>query len=541
MYLFVLCRKTSTNLNFFNEFHRHARLPKGISAPFLALIPKTSNPQGLGEYRPISLIGCLYKMLSKVLAGRFKKVLKCVISSVQSAFLTGRNILDGVVVVNEVMDMAKRQRKKCVILKADFEKAYDSVSWSYLDYMLDRLGFGVKWRGWMRTCFSSNSISILVNGSPTEEFVAQKGLKQGDPLAPFLFLVAAEGLAGLVRRGVESNNLNGFKLSESLSVELLQFADDTIFFCDGGDRSVWCLKAILRSFELVSGLKVNFAKSNVIGINMEERTMEGISQFLSCRLGSMSFKFLGVPVGANPRLRSTWQPIIDSIKARLNSWKSRQLSIGGRVTLINSVLASLPLFLFSFYKAPKKVIEEIIKLQRRFLWGGDGENKKMAWVSWDTICISKEKGGLGIKNLEAFNLALLIKWRWRILVEEGNSLWKDILVERYGLKGRWPRAQDFGREWGKTSIWWRDLCLLGDGTNLVNGWFDDIVKIKVGRGNMVQFWNDKWLGRECFAELFPTIYSSCNIKDAVVEEMGSWSGEVWQWNWEWAAELLPNE
>ena len=147
MYLFVLCRKTSTNLNFFNEFHRHARLPKGISASFLALIPKTTNPQGLGEYRPISLIGCLYKMLSKVLAGRFKKVLKCVISSVQSAFLTGRNILDGVVVVNEVMDMAKRQRKKCVILKADFEKAYDSVSWSYLDYMLDRLGFGVKWRG----------------------------------------------------------------------------------------------------------------------------------------------------------------------------------------------------------------------------------------------------------------------------------------------------------------------------------------------------------------------------------------------------------
>ncbi|KHN46938.1 Putative ribonuclease H protein, partial [Glycine soja] len=127
--------------------------------------------------------------------------------------------------------------------------------------------------------------------------------------------------------------------------------------------------------------------------------------------------FLGVPVGANPRLRSTWQLIIDSIKARLNSWKSRQLSIGGRITLINSVLASLPLFLFSFYKAPKKVIEKIIKLQRRFLWGGDGENKKMAWVSWDTICISKEKGGLGIKNLEAFNLALLIKWRWKILVE----------------------------------------------------------------------------------------------------------------------------
>lgn len=106
--------------------------------------------------------------------------------------------------MNEVLDMAKRKKRECVVLKADFENAYDSVSWSYLEYMLGRMGFNERWRKWMRVCITSNSISVLVNGSPTEEFVAQRGLKQGDSLAPFLFLIAFESLAGLVRCGVEA-------------------------------------------------------------------------------------------------------------------------------------------------------------------------------------------------------------------------------------------------------------------------------------------------------------------------------------------------
>lgn len=189
-----------------------------------------------------------------------------------------------------------------------------------------------------------------------------------------------------MRYGVETNNLTGFKVNNFLSFSMLQFADDTIFFCDGKRKSIWCLKAIFRSFEMVSGLKVNFAKNNIMGFNIQERVLRGISHFLACNIGTVPFKFLGVLVGANPRRISTWQPVIDNIKARLNSWKSRQLSIGGRVTLINSILLSLPLYLFSFFKAPKKVLDEIVKLQRRFLWGGNGDIKKMAWVNWNLVC-----------------------------------------------------------------------------------------------------------------------------------------------------------
>lgn len=228
----------------------------------------------------------------------------------------------------------------------------------------------------MNTCITSNSISVLVNGSPTEEFSTQKGIKQGDPLAPFLFLIVVEGLTGLVRKGEEANCLEGFKIDDNLSISMMQFADDTIFLCNGDDRSIWCLKVILRSFELVSGLKVNFAKTNVVGLNLEDRVVSGVASFLACRVGSVPFKFLGVPVGANPRRISTWQSVIDSIKARLSLWRSTKLSIGGRVTLINSVLSSLPLYMFSMFRAPSKVIDEVNKLQRRFLWGGGGEMKK---------------------------------------------------------------------------------------------------------------------------------------------------------------------
>ncbi|MCH84850.1 RNA-directed DNA polymerase (Reverse transcriptase) [Trifolium medium] len=146
------------------------------------------------DFRPISLLGSLYKLLAKV---RLSKVMDSIISSNQSAFIKGRFLGDGVVVVNEVVDLAKRSKKECVIFKVDFERAYDSVSWGFLDYMMARFGFGEKWRAWMKMCVCNGNLSVLVNGFPTNQVNIQRGLKQGDPLAPFLFLLVMEGLTAL--------------------------------------------------------------------------------------------------------------------------------------------------------------------------------------------------------------------------------------------------------------------------------------------------------------------------------------------------------
>jgi len=180
------------------RFAEDGSWPKGTNASFITLVPKVVNPQHLNDFRPISLVGCVYKIVSKILSSRLKRVLNKVIDLRQSAFLEGRGLLDSVLVVNETIEEVKRKKKECVVFKVDYEKAYDSVRWEFIYYMLGRLGFCGKWIEWIKNYLESSSISVLVNGSPTTESKPLKGLRQGDPLTPFLFLIAAEGLARVV-------------------------------------------------------------------------------------------------------------------------------------------------------------------------------------------------------------------------------------------------------------------------------------------------------------------------------------------------------
>lgn len=314
---------------FLNEFHINGRLPRSLNSSFLALIPKQTNPTSLNDFRPISLIGSLYKILSKILSNRIKGPLNSIISKCQSAFLPGRQILDGVLVVNEVMDFALRAKKECLVMKIDFEKAFDTVSWAYLERMMGKLGFCSVWINWIKSCVFSSSVSVLVNGSPTDEFSISRGLRQGDPLSPFLFLIAAEGLTSMINKAISLDLLKGFQVSTDLSYPILQFADDTILLCEKSWENVWVIKSIFQCFELISGLKVNFIKSKIMGLNINRRFLESASNFLACSIGSIPFKFLGCPVGANPRRSSTWKPIIVSLKSKLATWKNRNISMGG--------------------------------------------------------------------------------------------------------------------------------------------------------------------------------------------------------------------
>ncbi|GAU46303.1 hypothetical protein TSUD_283280 [Trifolium subterraneum] len=284
---------------FLNEFHKTAILPKAVTASFLTLIPKKDHPQDLFDYRPICLIGCLYKILSKILANRLKTVLGKLISTCQSAFLPQRQILDGVVVLNEIIDLAKKRKDGCLLFKVDFERAYDTLKW-------------------MRACIFESSMSILVNGSPTEDFKVERGLRQGDPLSPFLFLIVAEGLTRLMKRAVEIGKFKGHQIRNNIQFQILQFADDTILMGEGSWHNVQTIKTLLRSFELVSGLKINFVKSKLYGISVEDRILDAGAAFLSCRSDAIPFKFLGIPVGANPRRRETWKPVIDAMSHRLS-------------------------------------------------------------------------------------------------------------------------------------------------------------------------------------------------------------------------------
>jgi len=205
----------------------------------------------------------------------------------------------------------------------------------------------------------------------TEEFKPSRELRQGDPLAPFLFLMVAEGMSGLVRQALKNNLLTGLKIGKNeLEVCILQFANDTLFLCENTFSNVVTLKAILRGFELAFGLKINFHKSKLAGINVLSNAVVVYSKTLNCTQMGVPFKYLGLEVGGNPRKKLFWEPVITKLKARLNMWKGRFLSMTGRICLINYVILVIPLYYLSLFKAPESVCKSIISIHRRFLWDG---------------------------------------------------------------------------------------------------------------------------------------------------------------------------
>ncbi|GKV46217.1 hypothetical protein SLEP1_g53216 [Rubroshorea leprosula] len=364
-------------IDFVQEFHRLGRLVRGSNASFIVLIPKVENPQRIEEFIPISLIGVMYKIIAKLLSNRLQKVLPKIIGEQQMAFIGGRQLVDGVVIANEVIDEAKRKKKKSFLFKVDFEKAYDNVCWDFIDYMMRRMGFNTTWRTWIRECLTSSSVSVLINGSPTNQFPVSKGIRQGDPLSPFLFLIVAEGLNGLVSSAVEKQLNKGVAVgNEGVSVSHLQFADDTIFFREASEDNIGVIKSIMITFELVSGLKINFGKSQLMGVGVEDNWRNKMAYRLCCKERELPFKYLGIPIGGNHKRVAMWQPMVESFKKKLTTWKGRYLSLGGRITLINSVLSSLPVFLMSVYLIPKG------KDNKCYQMGNDG-NEQRGWnLQW---------------------------------------------------------------------------------------------------------------------------------------------------------------
>ncbi|GKU90517.1 hypothetical protein SLEP1_g4505 [Rubroshorea leprosula] len=395
-------------VGFLKEFQEQGRLVRGSNASFIVLIPKTENPQRIEEYRPISLIGVMYKVVAKLLASCLCKVLHKIIGEQQIAFIKVRQLVDGVVTANEVIDEAKRRRKKSFVFRVDFEKVYDEVCWNFINYMLDRMAFSVTWKRWIQECLKSSMVSILINESPTRQFLVTKGIRQGDPLSPFLFLIVAEGLNGLMAVAIDKELYKGVEVgNEAVTVTHLQFADGTIFFGEASEQNIRTIKCILRTFEMAAGLKINFGKCQLMGIGVEDDWRNKMAYRLGCKEGEFPIKYLGIPIGGNHRRVKMWQPLLDFVMKKLSSWKGRYLSQGGRITLINSVLSSLFVFLMFVYLIPK----------------------------------DKEYKGLGVKDLKKLNVALMGKWWGR-----DNVGW---LAEGFRLK------MGEGKD---VSFWWDEWC-----------------------------------------------------------------------------------
>ncbi|XP_071704229.1 uncharacterized protein [Rutidosis leptorrhynchoides] len=358
-------------LHAINWFWETGIISNGCNASFITLIPKIHEPLNFSNYRPISLIGSYYKILSKLLTNRIRKIIPWLIGEEQSAFISDRYILDGVLVALETIDDLKARKQKSYIFKVDFEKAFDCLDWDFLTKILGFMGFGCKWIKWINSCLNSTSIFVLINGSPTEHFFPKRGVSQGDPLAPFLFILASEGLNYLLNVALNNKIISGVEVGhDKVVVSHLQYADDTIIF------GRW------NKVEVRNTLKINLSKSNVYGIGTSKNELSLLASWFGCNEGFFPFNYLGLPIGENLKLHKNWQPIFDKFKLRLSDWKAKTISFGGRLTLVKSVLSSLPLYYFSLFKAPVRVLNDLEGLRRNFFWGGSMDHKKMAWDKW---------------------------------------------------------------------------------------------------------------------------------------------------------------
>ena len=271
----------------------------------------------------------------------------------------------------------------------------------------------------------------MINGIPSKEFTPTRGLRQGDPLAPLLFNIVGEGITGMMRQAVHKNLFRSFLVGKNREpINILQYADDTIFFGEAVWDNIHAIKAILRGFELASGLKINFAKSQFWVIGDGVNWAREAANNLNCQQLECPFLYLGIPIGANPSSQLVWEPIITKFKSKLAKWAQKNISMAGKVTLINYVLNALPIYLLSFFKIPQKVVKKLISLQRNFLWGGDIDQKKIPWVKWTDLCLPKGDGGLGIKDISKFNSALMGRWLWAFASNQ-QQLWARVITSKY--------------------------------------------------------------------------------------------------------------
>ncbi|GJY31196.1 RNA-directed DNA polymerase, eukaryota [Tanacetum coccineum] len=362
------------------HFYKNGFCHKGGNSSFIDLIPKKQGANMVNDFRPISLIGSLYKIITKLLANRLAFVINELVSDCQSAFISKRHILDGPFILNEVIHWCKAKKKNSMIFKVDFEKAFDSVRWDFLEDVMKNFGFGPRWCDWIMSCLKSSKGSVLVNGSPTPEFHFYKGLKQGDPLSPFLFILVMETLHLSFENVVNAGLFKGVLLDDSMQLTHLFYADDVIFLGQWCTSNIFVLMLVLDCFFFVASrpcIKIHksFSKEALDGASLLS-VLWLIQQLftLDARLFLPLFCYLGCKCG---------------------NWV--------RLTLLKSVLGATPLYYMSLYIAPKQVIKKLESIRSHFFNGAEPTVRKISLFKWENVLAAKEMGGL------AGNLGCLTK------------------------------------------------------------------------------------------------------------------------------------
>ncbi|XP_026451484.1 uncharacterized protein LOC113351764 [Papaver somniferum] len=421
--------------NMVKRFFQTRHILKQINQTYISLIPKKKKCTCVADYRPIGLCNTSYKIISKVLVNRMKPMMEKLISPYQAAYVSGRLISDNTVIAQEIIYSMKKKRGEngWLALKLDMSKAFDRLEWPFLLKVLGYFGFNDDFCELIQQCISTTQLPDMLNGSPCDTFTPTRGIRQGDPLSPYIFILAMEFLSRQLTTAKQDNKIKGIKVASlSAAINHLLFADDCLIFTQENVTSVNNLLELLHNFSSQSG-------------------------------------------------QEAFKSIKDNFESRFNSWSSTSLSQAGRGTMIKHVINVVPIYQMGTFKMPANLLKQLTTIERKFFWGYHN-NRGHNPISWMNVCRPTEMGGLAFRDLEKLNLALLTKLAWRIR-NELNTLMAQTLSSKY-FRSRDLLHQHISVD--SFSYTWNGIL---KGLEIVRqNYF-----MEINNGKKTRIWRDRWI------------------------------------------------
>ncbi|GJV56857.1 RNA-directed DNA polymerase, eukaryota, reverse transcriptase zinc-binding domain protein [Tanacetum coccineum] len=445
-----------------SDFFKNGKLLGKVNATLITLVPKSTTPIKVSDYRPIACCNVLYKIISKILTNRIKSALCKIISPSQSTFIPGRQITDSILLTQELL------------------KGY---SWKSGARRMIK---------WIMVCVRIAAFTINVNNERVGYFKGGRFLRQGDLISPYIFTLVMEVFTLILHKQISKSG--SFKYHwgcKDLQISHLCFADDLLVLCHGDFKSIHVVKSALDIFSSVLGLRPNIGKSAIIFGNVKEQVRNETLAILPFKIGSLTVTYLGVPLITKSLTFTDCKCLIDKVKEKVSNWKNKLLSYAGRLQLITSILSSMQVYRASVFILPKSVIKEINKLLKGFLWCQGELSKGKAKVTWKQICRPKDEGDMGIKSLEVWNEVLMTKHLWNVATLK-ESLWvKWTNINRVRGESIWIIDCDKNASQG-----WKQILKLRDKMR------NHIIS-KIGDGSSVFLWHDKWWGPDLITKFIP--------------------------------------
>ena len=491
------------------EFFTAGRMLRQFNTTVISLIPKVTVADQLTQFRPISLCSTVCKVMAILLKKKLKLCVSDIVQRNQVSFVQERLLCENVLLATElVKDFYDQGPTTRGCLKIDISKAYDNPNWDFLMKVLQAIEMPDRLLDWIKECVTTPSYSIALNGELQDFFSGKKRVKQGDPISSLLFVIAMDVLSKMLDKGALDGRFDIHPECQAPLITYLSFADDVLIFFDGTADSLKGILDILEDFRQISGLKINWQKSELFLDGGSSSHCRDLANEMGIAQGALPLRYLGIPLAPKKMTRTDFQPLLVKIAARFSSWTVKHLSFVGRFQLIQAVIYSTISFWASIFIIPSECIGILKRMCNAFLRNVAPNSARGAKIAWDSVCTPKEAGALGLKRLADWNRVLGLKLIWLIFTS-GGSLWVSwVRRNLIGADNFWELDPTRRGSWI-----WRAICKLRPLARLM-------VSCEVGSGISGSFWLDNWttLGPliELVGERGPQV--SGLRRDAVVAE-----------------------